>query len=33
MRALCAEAHEIAQRLGPRGATLDAIARWIGDRA
>jgi hypothetical protein len=29
MRALCGEARDIARSLGPRGATLDAIAAWI----
>jgi geranylgeranyl pyrophosphate synthase len=33
MRALCDEARAIARGLGPRGATLDAIAAWIADRA
>jgi len=33
MRALCREARAIAQGLGPRGATLDAIAAWITARA
>ena len=33
MRTLCGEAREIARDLGPRGATLEAIAAWIADRA
>ena len=33
MRALCSEARAIAAGLGPRGATLDAIAAWITARA
>jgi geranylgeranyl pyrophosphate synthase len=33
MRALCREACDIARGLGPRGATLDAIATWIAGRA
>jgi geranylgeranyl pyrophosphate synthase len=33
MRALCGEARDIAGSLGPRGATLDAIAAWIAARA
>jgi geranylgeranyl pyrophosphate synthase len=33
MRTLCDEARAIAAGLGPRGATLDAIAAWITARA
>lgn len=33
MRALCGEARDIAQGLGPRGAVLDGIAAWIAGRA
>ena len=33
MRSLCREARTIATELGPRAATLDAIAAWIGSRA
>jgi geranylgeranyl pyrophosphate synthase len=33
MRTLCGEARAIAGALGPRGATLDAIAAWIAARA
>jgi geranylgeranyl pyrophosphate synthase len=33
MRALCSEARAIARGMGPRGATLDAIAAWITGRA
>ena len=33
MRTLCGEARDIARGLGPRGATLDAIAAWIAGRA
>jgi len=33
MRALCAEARDIARELGPRGATLEQLAAWIADRA
>jgi geranylgeranyl pyrophosphate synthase len=33
MRALCDEAARIARELGPRGATLEAIAAWIAGRA
>jgi len=33
MRTLCDEARGVAHSLGPRGATLDAIAAWIADRA
>ena len=33
MRTLCDEARAIAASLGPRGATLDAIAAWIAVRA
>jgi geranylgeranyl pyrophosphate synthase len=33
MRTLCEEARAVARDLGPRGATLDAIAAWIAGRA
>jgi hypothetical protein len=33
MRTLCDEARAIARGLGPRGATLEAIAAWISGRA
>jgi geranylgeranyl pyrophosphate synthase len=33
MRALCSEARAIAAGLGPRGATLEAIAAWMTARA
>ncbi|HEU4729708.1 MAG TPA: polyprenyl synthetase family protein [Kofleriaceae bacterium] len=33
MRTLCDEARAIARDLGPRGATLEAIAAWIAARA
>jgi geranylgeranyl pyrophosphate synthase len=33
MRTLCDEAQGIARELGPRGATLEAIAAWIAGRA